>query len=251
MISLISLFTVSMFIVFPSNVSAKTLADLRRELNEIEKREQDNNNSINMTSAEIQRVQNEIGSIYKEVDTITKDIATATEEIKELNEKIEQKDESTKTLLASLQKTEGNSFYVEYLFGAESIEDFIYRYAITGQLTEYNSDLINKMQSMIKENEEKKVTLANRQKDLESRQKTLTEKISQLTLDKLKLEDVGSSIEDEIRNAKQVIKMYIDAGCGENEDINTCANKLLLPENAPDPIVVTLFGIVNSVIRLP
>ena len=112
-ISLISLFTVSMFIVFPSNVSAKTLADLRRELNEIEKREQDNNNSINMTSAEIQRVQNEIGSIYKEVDTITKDIATATEEIKELNEKIEQKDESTKTLLASLQKTEGNSSYVE------------------------------------------------------------------------------------------------------------------------------------------
>ena len=78
-ISLISLFTVSMFIVFPSNVSAKTLADLRRELNEIEKREQDNNNSINMTSAEIQRVQNEIGSIYKEVDTITKDIATATD----------------------------------------------------------------------------------------------------------------------------------------------------------------------------
>ena len=37
-ISLISLFTVSMFIVFPSNVSAKTLADLRRELDEIEKR---------------------------------------------------------------------------------------------------------------------------------------------------------------------------------------------------------------------
>lgn len=217
----------SLVIFYPNNANAKTIADLRRELDEIEKRENENNNNISLTESEIATVQNEIGSIYNEINTITNDIKTATKEIEDLGKKIIEKDESIKKLMSSLQKTEGNSFYIEYLFGADSIEEFIYRYAITEQITEYNSDLIIEMQDMIKKNEDKKKELATRQKDLENRQSVLSVKITDLTNSKVKLYELGTSIEDEIKNAKAVIQMYKDAGCGENEDISTCANKLL------------------------
>ena len=171
----------SLVIFYPNNANAKTIADLRRELDEIEKRENENNNNISLTESEIATVQNEIGSIYNEINTITKDIKTATKEIEDLGKKIIEKDESIKKLMSSLQKTEGNSFYIEYLFGADSIEEFIYRYAITEQITEYNSDLIIEMQDMIKKNEDKKKELATRQKDLENRQSVLSVKITDPT----------------------------------------------------------------------
>ena len=73
----------SLVIFYPNNANAKTIADLRRELDEIEKRENENNNNISLTESEIATVQNEIGSIYNEINTITKDIKTATKEIEE------------------------------------------------------------------------------------------------------------------------------------------------------------------------
>ena len=222
--------TLVLFCIYPKNTSAKTIADLRSELNEILEREKNNNNDINLTNSEINNVKNEISGIYAEINNITNTISNTEKEIEELGVKIDEKDEATKTLLASLQKTEGNSFYLEYLFGSESIEDFIYRYSITEQITGYNNDLIVEMNDMIKENEEKKIDLKNKQAELKGRQSTLATKLITLNNSKVKLYELGSSIETEIDNAKEVIQMYINAGCGENEDINTCANKLLPPD---------------------
>ena len=51
--------------------------------------------------------------------------------------------------MASLQTTSGNSFYIEYLFGADSITDFIYRFSITEQITSYNEKLIKDMNNKL------------------------------------------------------------------------------------------------------
>ena len=224
---IISILLFNIILILPINTPAITIADLRRELDEIEQREKENNNNIYLTETEIKTTQNEVGNIYAEIEEITKNIKESEEEIESLNKEIEQKDINTKNLMASLQKTEGNSFYIEYLFGAETIEDFIYRYAITEQITKYNSELITQMKEMIKKNEEKKVELSNKRVELEKRQSTLSDKITSLTNSKVKLYELGTSIEDEIRLARAVIQMYKDAGCGEYENLTTCANKLL------------------------
>ena len=129
--------------------------------------------------------------------------------------------------MSSLQTTNGNTFYIEYLFGADSITDFIYRYSITEQITMYNEKLVIEMNDLIKQNEEKKVTLANKQQELRSMQSTLQSSLSELSATKKNLYELSTDIADEIRNAKQIIQMYLDAGCLEDEDISTCANKML------------------------
>lgn len=217
-------------IFYTPKVEAKTIADLRRELQEIETRQNENNNKINMTQNEINATENAISQNYADIDKITAEIKQTDEEIVELNEKIEEKDKTTKNLLSSLQTTNGNSFYIEYLFGADSITDFIYRYSITEQIGNYNDKLVKEMNEMIKENEEKKVTLANKKEELANKQISLQNSLTALSSTKKNLYQLGTDIEDEIRNAKQVIQMYLDAGCLENEDIKTCANKLLPPD---------------------
>ena len=229
-IFLINLMFIPSMFLFSSKVEAKTIADLRRELHEIELRQSENNSNIYKTESEINAIKNKIESNYASINNITVEIKKTDDEIVELNKEIEEKDATTKNLMYSLQTTNGNSFYIEYLFGADSITDFIYRYSITEQITSYNEKLINEMNEMIKQNEEKKVTLANKKEELSNMQVSLQQNLNSLSSAKVNLYQLGSDIEDEIRNAKQVIQMYIDHGCDENDDIKTCANKLLPPD---------------------
>lgn len=217
----------NIFNFFPEKTSAKTIAELRQELREIEERERENNSNIQKTEAEIEATKNQISANYAEIDEINKDMIAADEEIVRLENEVKEKDESTKNLMSSLQATNGNSFYIEYLFGADSITDFIYRYSITEQITNYNEKLVVEMNQMIEETEEKKVYLQNKQDELNAKQKELSNQIAELSSANIKLYELDMSIEDEIKNAKQVIQMYVDAGCGEYEDISVCANKLL------------------------
>lgn len=217
----------SVFNFYPEETSAKTIAELRQELRKIEERERENNSNIQKTESEIEATKNQVSANYAEIDQITKDIVAADEEIAKLEKDIIEKDKSTKNLMSSLQATNGNSFYIEYLFGADSITDFIYRYSITEQITSYNEKLVVEMNEMIEETEAKKEYLKNKQNDLNNKQKELSVHITELTNSNIKLYELDMSIEDEIKNAKQVIQMYVDAGCGEYEDIKICANKLL------------------------
>lgn len=211
-------------------VDAKTIADLRKELQAIEKKEQENTNKIVQTESQINKTKQDISVIYTSMNNISDEMSKTEEEIRELGEKIELRDADTKSLMASLQKTTGNSFYIEYLFGSETISDFVYRYAITEQITEYNSNLIIEMNDMIKQNEEKKKELEQKKIELNEKQGLLSEQLTELSYTKTRLYEFDRSIEDEIANSKSVIQMYKNAGCGENEDLNTCANRLLPPD---------------------
>ena len=217
-------------IAYSPKVEAKTIADLRRELDDKYAKEQENDDNIALNQNEINAVENEIGQIYSEIDSINNTIKEKEEEIVRLNEEIEEKDKSSKSLMASLQTTTGNSFYIEYLFGSTSITDFIYRYSITEQITSYNERLIKEMNEKITEAKNLKVELANKEVELEEKRNSLATKLATLESSKVKLYELSTSIEDEIRNAKKIIQMYVDAGCGENDDISVCANTKLPPD---------------------
>lgn len=209
------------------SAGAKTIAELRKELAKIEEREKENTNNIYKTEAEIEATKNQISSNYTQIEQMNKDIIAADEEILRLEAEIEEKDKTTKKLMSSLQATNGNSFYIEYLFGADSITDFIYRFSITEQITTYNEKLVVEMNEMIEETEQKKKDLKAKQQELRAKQQELSVQLSELKSSNVKLYELDTSIEDEIKNAKQIIQMYIDAGCTEYEDISVCANRLL------------------------
>ena len=72
-ILLIILMLIPSFIYVPK-VEAKTIRDLRRELEEIRERQSQNNNNINMTESEIERDKNLIQSNNREIQQISIDI---------------------------------------------------------------------------------------------------------------------------------------------------------------------------------
>ncbi len=214
-------------VILSPKIEAKTIRDLRRELDEIYEREKENNTSISLNQNEINNIKNEVQAIYTEIENINNTIRDKNEEIDKLNEEIKEKDESSKNLMASLQTTNGNSFYIEYLFGADSITDFIYRYTITEQITTYHEKLIDEMNEKIESAKKLKEELKEKEEELKVRQDSLSSKLVKLEQAKEDLYEVSISIEDEIKNSKQVIQMYLDAGCSEDDDISVCANKLL------------------------
>ena len=52
-----------------------------------------------------------------------------------------------------------DSLYLEYIAGAESLTDFVYRLSVSQQLLEYNDQLIKDMNQMIIDNNNKKEEL--------------------------------------------------------------------------------------------
>lgn len=217
-------------ILYIPNINAKTINDLRKELDAILEKEKDNNNKIYLNESEINSVQNEVDRIYKEIEETNRIIKEKEEEIKVLELEIKEKDKSSKNLMASLQTTSGNSFYIEYLFGADSITDFIYRFSIAEQITSYNEKLIKDMNNKIEESKKLNIELAQKEKELKSKQSTLSVKLTSLETTNTELYELGASIEQEIKTAKKVIQTYVDAGCKEDEDINECANRVLPPD---------------------
>lgn len=226
----ILMFLIPIFFYSSDEVNAKTIADLRRELSAIEEKEKQNKNNIQQTEAQINKTKMEISNIYSTIDTINADIKQSEEDIITIGNKIDVKDAETKELLSTLQKTSGDSFYVEYVFGADTIKDFIYRYAVTEEISKYNSDLIVDMNKNIKELSDKKEQLAAKQIELNQKQELLGEQLGSLSRTKVKLYELDRSIEDEIKNARSVIQMYKNAGCGENDDLNVCTKRLLPPD---------------------
>ena len=77
------------------------------------------------------------------------DLAKAEADIEDSKGKIDDKKTETDGLIQFLQISNGGNIYLEYLFDAENYTDFIYRYEVVKQLTNYNSGLIDELESLI------------------------------------------------------------------------------------------------------
>ena len=91
------------------------------------------------------------------------------QEIVDANAEIEAKKEQTKSLIEYLQLSQGENVYLEYAFGAETVTDLIYRLSVVEQIAEYNDNMVAELETMIQENEDRKVELANRQEEYEQK----------------------------------------------------------------------------------
>ncbi|MBO5182798.1 MAG: peptidoglycan DD-metalloendopeptidase family protein [Bacilli bacterium] len=217
------------FVLFPISANAKTLGQLKQEYDALEKKYSSTGSSIKATESEIASAKARIESIYTELDQAQKEIQSITNEISKLNESIFEKDKQTKELMKFFQVSQGESTYLEYIFSADSITDFIYRITITEQLSKYNDKLIDEMNSMIEKNNKNIENLHVKEESLKKLQEELGNKLVVLSSERESLYDEYSSLEEDIKNSKTIIDYYIKAGCTENQDISSCAKEQLPP----------------------
>ena len=212
-----------MIVIMPIyKVEAKTLGDLKNELSELERKYAEANNNKNMTTEQINNLTNEINSITSRLSQIKNDIKNTEDEIKENEDTIEKKKEETNELLKFLQVSSGENVYLEYLFEADTYTDFIYRYAVVSQLTEYNNNLMKELEELIQSLEKKKENLASNKTSLENSSRELEGKMVTLRINLSSYQEEGTTIEQDIADMKKEIKRYVDKGCKDSENITTC-----------------------------
>ena len=212
----------AVLMLIPNKVSAKTLQDMYNELAKLQNQYDANKNKKELTQSQINELNNEINAISASIEKTRKEIKQAEEDIVNCKEKIENKKVESDGLIKFLQVSNGGNIYLEYLFDAENYTDFIYRYEVVKQLTNYNSELIDELESLILELQQKEKELAEKQIKLENDRKTLTEKVSTLTANLSDFMAEGVDIEEDIKDLKKQIKLYEDMGCSRNQDVTTC-----------------------------
>lgn len=215
----------SCFNVF--SVSAKTLGELEQELENKKNEFTENQNKKSLTKQEMDEIQNNLKVIQNTISQIQVDTANLEKEIVELNKEIDKKQEEIKSVISYFQIASGESAYLEYVMGSEDFTDFIYRSAVTEQMTNYNNQLIGEYNDIIAQNEAKKQELAQKKVELKEQQDNMKTEYDKL---KGQLEVYTSDemiITDAVKSLQEQVQMYKDKGCKTDDDISACGKNVL------------------------
>lgn len=205
-----------------TTINAKTIAELEKELEAAEKKLNDTNVKKAANKQDINETNKKINTIKANIEKINSDIDAKTKESEQLEKDIVAKNKETEDMMRYYQITSSGSTMLEYIMGAESITDLVYRLAITEQITNYNKKVVKEMNDMINQNEvikkdleQKKIELSSLKSELDTQLTILLKKSSELDKD-------GISEENSIKEIKKNIKSYVDMGCDRNESIDAC-----------------------------
>lgn len=211
------------FFVFNSSVKATTLQDLYDELSALEKSYKAAQEQEEMTEAELNRVKANIANTEQEIIQAQKDIEQAQKDIEDSEKEIEEKKEETNQMLLYLQimNSTGNSM-LEYVFEAEDYTDFIYRYSVVTQMSDYNQNIIEELDYLIATLNSKKQELTIKQKDLSAKKNQLQTQYAIIQTQYKEEHADGLDLADQIAEQKATIKRYEKLGCKKTDNINSC-----------------------------
>lgn len=221
---IISFIFISLFIFsLNSSVYAKTVKDLKNELADLKQQLANQNNKKAMTQNEISNVSARIKNITTSIANREKRITDLSNEINELEESKIDKDAEIKNIISYMQVTNSNNAYLEYVFGASTITDLIFRSAISEQLVNYNEELITKYTNDVKSSLNKQVELKDEIEALDSEQGNLSKELIKLGDNLASIVDVYVDIKDDIKSMEKQINYYTKTlGCKDSDNISTC-----------------------------
>lgn len=224
-ITLFILITIALVIPL-IEVKAQTLGELEKELNKKQQELNENQQQQNQNQTEINNTQQKINNIYSQMANITTEIDNKTKESEQLEKDIVEKNEQIEDLMRYYQVSTSGSSMLEYIMGAESITDLIYRLSITEQISNYNKKSIKQMNEMIKENEKIKEDLDNKKKELSKLQTDLSVQLAELNKTKSSLSEEGHSLSESIKEMQNTITEFKKLGCKSSETLTQCANRV-------------------------
>ncbi len=220
------LVTISMAVPMQSQAKEKTLGQLRAEAkanrdayNAAKEQKEMTEQERNETTKQKQEVEAQISQIQKEV-TETSD------KIVELQKDIDKKDEQMKDIMSFVQVTDGENNYLEYIFGATSFTDFIYRISVAEQLGDYNEQLVKEYESDVKELDEKREELNNKNTELSKKENELSQLEAKLNGEIEELQEGMMSKDDEYETLNSLIKNLEGLGCSSGDTMTSCQRKL-------------------------
>ncbi len=215
-----------------------------KTLNELQAEAEANRKAYNAAKAEKELTEaerNEAVVQKKQVETeiasINGQIANTEEQIKEIQKDIDKKDAQMKDIMSFVQVTNGDSNYLEYIFGATDFTDFIYRISVAEQLGSYNEELIEEYNKDVDKLDKKKSELSVKQQELNTKQQELAVLEARLNQEIETLQEGMLSKDEEYKTTISLINNLKAHGCSGNQTLTQCQNEK--DKNRPNGIVVT------------
>lgn len=204
--------------------NARTLGELKAELAAYKKKLNDNTSNQNKTKSEINAAKNTISKSESEIEANTVRMEEARKQIEQLNVEIEETKGEIENLVRSYEVMSGDNNYLEYIFGASSISDFIIRYSISEQLANYNDELITDFENKIDENERLKKELAEREVTLNNLIAAKEKAIASLNNQLSEYVEDAQDLKEQVKAVEDSVNYYVKMGCKDSDLLASCVN---------------------------
>ena len=138
--------------------------ELKEEASQAKEEAQNAKKDIAQIAQKITEIDTKIESAESELNYIQKNIEKLKKEVQEQSEKLQER-------LYSMQTTLNSNIFTTYIFGAETISDFMSRVINIKEITNYDNELIDQINENIKEVQKQETTLKNLKASLEDDKK--------------------------------------------------------------------------------
>ena len=193
--------------VFPTWVQAKSLDDLKKDYNELEKeieanqkkleniqnQQASNAEKMKLLSSQAEAISSQLDVLNSQLSVLNADIADYDREISALDKKIADAQSKIDKIDADIAATQekiserlratymaGSSSWIEILLESDSISSLLLRIQLLASVTENDNKLISKLEKQIEELNAAKAELDKDKKALEEKRSLLVEKKSEL-----------------------------------------------------------------------
>ena len=209
----------------PSVVHATTVSEFEKQVEQYTADLTDKQNQIAKNDQEVSKIKTKIQGIENQITIAKSNIVQLEKDIEALNNKIATKKQEVKKIISFVQISNGESTYLEYVFGAKSFTDLIYRVAVAEQMSSYNEKLVDEYNNLIDKSKKKQEEISKKQEDLANYQKQLEEKSATLGEELKKQTATSLDIQEEIKAQKEIVDTYKKKGCKDNETISECLTR--------------------------
>ena len=138
--------------------------ELKEEASQAKEDAQNTKEDIAQIAQKITEIDTKIESAESELDYVQKNIEKLKKEVQEQSEKLQER-------LYSMQTTLNSNIFTTYIFGADTISDFMSRIINIKEITNYDNELIDQINENIKEVQKQETTLKNLKASLEDDKK--------------------------------------------------------------------------------
>lgn len=235
-IKLFCLVIILLVLVFPTKVSAVavTIGDLRKEYEAVleEKRRYDNQSA--QAKRDIEKKEQQKKQAQEELSKAERDEEEAQAKIVESNEKIEQNKREAEKVLVYTQQVQSKNAYVEYVTGSTSMTELVTRMEAIKQVSDYIQTVLDNLENEIVVNEQLKVELEAKQKELVNKIDSYQATIAKLYQQAEEYNESSLSLDDKLSSTKAVYeaqKKTCKTNIGRDDDSVVIATCSKLPVN--------------------
>lgn len=207
-----------------TTVKADTLRDYKNKVAELEKKKDNNDRLTSDAETKIRNKRNAITEANNTISNNENKVEESKTLVAESQEQIKIKTEEMKDVIQILQYTEINQdeVYTDFIFSASSIPEMMERQAIVEQIANYTQGELDSLEQLIDDNEKLQVQLQNDNIELENSISKYETQLDELHEYIDSLASIGLDYKSQIEAQKGLVKIYEQAGCKDNDEIDDC-----------------------------